>query len=75
MGYHSEAAKMPEYKEGEEMGYHSEAAKMPEYKEGEGMKVGYHSEAANPSSYRARMHTKGQEDTEATEEDRDKSPT
>ncbi|MDQ4013406.1 MAG: hypothetical protein M3114_07190 [Thermoproteota archaeon] len=56
VGYHSEAAKMPEYKEGEEMGYHSEAAKMPEYKEGEGMKIGYHSEAANISSHSDRLH-------------------
>jgi hypothetical protein len=49
IGYHSEAAKMPKYEEGEEMGYHSEAAKMPKYEEGEEM--GYHSEAAKMPKY------------------------
>ncbi|MDQ4015988.1 MAG: hypothetical protein M3136_09545 [Thermoproteota archaeon] len=56
VGYHSEAAKMPKYEEGEEMGYHSEAAKMPKYEEGKGTKIGYHSEAANISSHRDRLH-------------------
>jgi hypothetical protein len=56
IGYHSEAAKMPKYEEGEEMGYHSEAAKMPKYEEGEGMNIGYHSEAANVSSHKDRLH-------------------
>jgi hypothetical protein len=49
MGYHSEAAKMPKYEEGEEIGYHSEAAKMPKYEEGE--EIGYHSEAAKMPKY------------------------
>lgn len=61
VGYHSEAAKMPEYEEGEGMkiGYHSEAANPPKERDEaakDGVKIGYHSEAANISSHSDRLH-------------------
>lgn len=74
VAYHSEAAKMPEYGEGEEMGYHSEAANPPKEADEaakDGMKIGYHSEAAHISSHSDRLHDNKDSLTEQKADDDD----